>query len=50
VRLQLGRAYTIAGDKDKAKSAYEDLLHLWKEADPEIPIFKQAKAESAALP
>jgi DNA-binding winged helix-turn-helix (wHTH) protein len=47
--LQLGRAYALSGDKTKAKSAYQDLLTLWKEADPDIPILQQAKAEYAIL-
>jgi DNA-binding winged helix-turn-helix (wHTH) protein len=47
--LQFGRAYTLSGDKTKAKSAYQDLFALWKQADPEIPILKQAKAEYAVL-
>jgi len=47
--LQLGRAYTLLGDKTKAKSAYRDFLALWKDADPGIPILKQAQAESANL-
>src|SRR5437773_463373 len=47
--LQLGRAYTSSGDNAKAKSAYEDFLTLWKDADPDIPIFQQAKAEYAKL-
>ena len=47
--LQLGRAYTLLGDKTKAKSAYQDLFALWKQADPDIPILKQAKAEDAVL-
>lgn len=37
-RLQLGRAYVLAGDKDKACIAYKDFLTLWKDADPDIPI------------
>jgi DNA-binding winged helix-turn-helix (wHTH) protein/Tfp pilus assembly protein PilF len=48
-RLQLGRAYAVSGDRARAKSAYEDFLNLWKNADPEIPLFKQAKAEYASL-
>ena len=48
-RLQLGRAFVLAGDKTKAKSAYEHFLTLWKDADPDIPILKQAKAEYAKL-
>jgi len=47
--LQLGRAYALSGDKTKAKSAYQDFLMLWKDADPEIPIFKRAKVENAKL-
>ncbi len=47
--LQIGRAYAMAGDTAKAKAAYEDFLGLWKDADPEIPIYKQAKAEYAKL-
>src|SRR2546422_822980 len=48
-RLQLGRALVLSGDKTKAKTAYQDFLTLWKDADPDIPIFKQAKAEYAKL-
>lgn len=48
-RLQLGRAYVLAGDKTKARHAYLEFLELWKDADPEIPIFKQAKLEYANL-
>ncbi len=47
--LQLGRAYVMAGDTSKAKNAYQDFLALWKDADPDIPILKQAKAEYARL-
>jgi eukaryotic-like serine/threonine-protein kinase len=47
--LQLGRAYALTGDKDKARTAYGNLLALWKEADPDIPVLKQAKAEYAKL-
>jgi len=43
--LQLGRAYVIAGDAGKAKSAYQDFLTLWKDADPDIPILIAAKSE-----
>jgi eukaryotic-like serine/threonine-protein kinase len=43
--LQLGRAYVLAGDRIKAKSAYEDFLSLWKNADPDVPILKSARAE-----
>ena len=48
-RWQLGRAYALSGDTAKAKAAYKDFLTLWKDADPDIPILKQAKAEYAKL-
>jgi len=47
--LQLGRAYAMAGDTAKARAAYNDFLTLWKDADPDIPILKQAKAEYVKL-
>jgi eukaryotic-like serine/threonine-protein kinase len=47
--LELGRAYAQAGDKAKAQAAYQDFLTLWKEADSDIPVLKQAKAEFAKL-
>ena len=49
VHLQLGRAYAMSGDAAKARAAYQDFLTLWKDADPDIPILKQAKAECAKL-
>ena len=48
-RLQLGRACAFQGDTAKAKAAYQDFLALWKDADPDIPILKNAKAEYAKL-
>lgn len=48
-RLQLGRAYELSGDRVRARNCYEDFLKLWKDADPDIPILKQAKAEYAKL-
>jgi DNA-binding winged helix-turn-helix (wHTH) protein/tetratricopeptide (TPR) repeat protein len=48
--LGLGRAYVLSGDTAKAKAAYQDFLTLWKDADPDIPILQQAKAEYAKLP
>ena len=42
--LQLGRAYALSGDETKAKIAYQDFLTLWKDADRDIPVLKQAKA------
>jgi eukaryotic-like serine/threonine-protein kinase len=47
--LQIGRAYAMAGDAAKAKAAYKDFLTLWKDADPDIPILKDAKSEYAKL-
>ena len=48
--LQLGRALVLSGDKAKARIAYQDFLTLWKDADPDIPVLKQARAEYANLP
>jgi tetratricopeptide (TPR) repeat protein len=47
--LQLGRACALAGDAGKARAAYQDFFALWKDADPDIPILKQAKAEYSKL-
>jgi DNA-binding winged helix-turn-helix (wHTH) protein/tetratricopeptide (TPR) repeat protein len=47
--LQLGRAYVLSGDTAKSKSAYKDFLALWKDADPDIPILKEAQAEYLKL-
>jgi tetratricopeptide (TPR) repeat protein len=47
--LQLGRVYALAGDKAKSKSAYDAFLTLWKEADADVPVLKQAKAEYGKL-
>ncbi len=47
--LQIGRAYAMQGDATKARAAYQDFLALWKDADPDIPILKQAKAEYSKL-
>jgi len=48
-RLGLARAFAMQGDTAKAKSAYQDFLTFWKDADPDVPILKQAKAEYARL-
>jgi eukaryotic-like serine/threonine-protein kinase len=48
-RLGLARAYTLKGDTTKARTAYQDFLTTWKDADPEIPVLQQAKAEFAKL-
>jgi eukaryotic-like serine/threonine-protein kinase len=47
--LGLARAYDLQGDTAKAKAAYQDFLTLWKDADPDIPIYQQAKAEYAKM-
>jgi eukaryotic-like serine/threonine-protein kinase len=47
--LQLGRAQAMAGDKAAARKSYQEFLNLWKDADPDIPIYKQAKAEYTKL-
>ncbi len=48
-KLGLGRAYAMSGDAAKARAAYQDFFALWKDADPDIPVLKQAKAEYAKL-
>lgn len=47
--LQLGRAFVLAGDKAKARAAYDDFFSLWKEADPDVPILKRARSEYLTL-
>jgi len=47
--VQLGRAFVLSGEKIKAKAAYQDFLTRWKDADPDIPILRQAKAEYAKV-
>ena len=48
-KLGLGRAYAMTGDTAKARAAYQDFLVLWKDADADLPILKEAKAEYAKL-
>ncbi|MGH9503776.1 MAG: protein kinase domain-containing protein [Terriglobales bacterium] len=48
--LQLGRARVLSGDNTGARAAYQDFFALWKDADPDVPILKEAKAEYAKLP
>jgi tetratricopeptide (TPR) repeat protein len=48
-QLGLARAYALQGDTPKARTAYQDFLALWKDADPDIPLLKEAKAEYARL-
>jgi hypothetical protein len=47
--LQLGRAFALSGELTNAKTAYQDFLTLWKDADADIPILQQARAENAKL-
>ena len=47
--LGLARAYALEGDTTKARVSYQDFLALWKDADPDIPIYRAAKAEYAKL-
>jgi len=47
--LGLARGFALAGDTAKAKKAFQDFFELWKDADPDIPILQQAKAEYAKL-
>jgi cytochrome c-type biogenesis protein CcmH/NrfG len=46
-RLQLARALSASGDRAKSATVYKDLLTLWKDADPDVPVVQEAKAESA---
>jgi serine/threonine protein kinase/tetratricopeptide (TPR) repeat protein len=48
-RLGLARAYVMEGDTAKARAAYQDFLTIWKDADPDVPALKEAKAEYARL-
>ena len=47
--LQLGRAYAASSDGAKARAAYQDFLTLWKDADPDIPILKEAKGSTRSV-
>ncbi|PYV64848.1 MAG: hypothetical protein DMG97_33760 [Acidobacteria bacterium] len=48
-QLGVARASVLEGENDKARSAYHDFFALWKDADPDIPVLKQAKTEYAKL-
>ena len=48
-RLQLARALAASGDTARARVAYQDFLTLWKQADTDVPLLKQAQAEAAKL-
>jgi hypothetical protein len=45
----LARAYALQGDKARSRVAYQDFLALWKDADPDIPLLREAKAEYAKV-
>jgi len=47
--LGLGRAYALQNDTAHAKAAYQDFFAAWKDADPDVPILKEAKGEYAKL-
>ena len=47
--LGMARSYALAGDTARAKKAFQDFFELWKDADPNIPVLKQAKSEYAKL-
>ena len=47
--VQLARARALSGDNAGARTAYQDFLAQWKDADPDVPILKEAKAEYAKL-
>jgi hypothetical protein len=46
-RLQLARALSVSWDRSKSAAVYKDLLSIWKDADPDIPVVHEAKAEAA---
>jgi hypothetical protein len=47
--LGLARAYALSGDKEKARAAHQEFLTLWKDADKDVPVYKQARLEFARL-
>jgi Tfp pilus assembly protein PilF len=47
--LGLARAYALAGDSVKSRAAYQDFLALWKDADPDTPVLKEAETEYAKV-
>jgi hypothetical protein len=48
--LEIGRAFALSGNGARAKSAYQEFLFLWRDADPDISVYKQAKIEYSRLP
>jgi len=49
-RLQLARALSASGDRAKSAAVYKDLLNVWKDADSDLPLVQEAKAEAARQP
>jgi hypothetical protein len=49
VHLQLARAYALSGDVEKGRSALQEFLTLWKDADNDVTVLRQAERESAKL-
>ena len=47
--LQLGRAQVLMGDRADARNSYQTFLTIWKDADPDLPAYRQAQSEFAAL-
>jgi DNA-binding winged helix-turn-helix (wHTH) protein/tetratricopeptide (TPR) repeat protein len=47
--LDLARAYAVQGDREESRKAYDDFFTTWKDADPDLPILRQAKAEYKKL-
>ena len=47
--LGLARSYALSRDESNARNQYKEFLALWKDADPELPVLKQAEAEYARL-
>jgi eukaryotic-like serine/threonine-protein kinase len=45
----MGRAFALSGSKSSAEAAYKDFFRLWKDADPDLPLLKEAKVEYAKL-
>lgn len=48
-RLGLARAAALAGDLPRSRRAYQDFLAVWKDADPDVPVLMQARAEYAKI-
>ncbi len=48
-RLRLGRAQRLMGDNESARKSYEEFLNIWKDADPDVPVYREAKSEYAQL-